>query len=76
MRKLTAWQYVTLDGVVEAPEKWVMPAGVVAGLFIWISAAATGAGLGLWTLLAAGVNAVAVAVLVLGMSRSSVPASA
>jgi dihydrofolate reductase len=25
MRKLTAWQYVTLDGVVEAPEKWVMP---------------------------------------------------
>jgi dihydrofolate reductase len=25
MRKLKAWQYVTLDGVVEAPEKWVMP---------------------------------------------------
>jgi dihydrofolate reductase len=25
MRKLTAWQYVTLDGVVEAPERWVMP---------------------------------------------------
>jgi dihydrofolate reductase len=25
MRKLSAWQYVTLDGVVEAPEKWVMP---------------------------------------------------
>jgi dihydrofolate reductase len=24
MRKLKAWQYVTLDGVVEAPEKWVM----------------------------------------------------
>jgi dihydrofolate reductase len=25
MRKLKAWQYVTLDGVVEAPQKWVMP---------------------------------------------------
>jgi dihydrofolate reductase len=25
MRKLQAWQYMTLDGVVEAPEKWVMP---------------------------------------------------
>ncbi len=25
MRKLKAWQYITLDGVVEAPEKWVMP---------------------------------------------------
>jgi hypothetical protein len=25
MRKLSAWLYVTLDGVVEAPEKWVMP---------------------------------------------------
>lgn len=25
MRKLKAWQYVTLDGVVEAPERWVMP---------------------------------------------------
>ena len=25
MRKLKAWQYVTLDGVVEAPENWVMP---------------------------------------------------
>jgi dihydrofolate reductase len=25
MRKLNAWLYVTLDGVVEAPEKWVMP---------------------------------------------------
>jgi dihydrofolate reductase len=25
MRKLRAWVYVTLDGVVEAPEKWVMP---------------------------------------------------
>ena len=25
MRKLNAWQHVTLDGVVEAPEKWVMP---------------------------------------------------
>lgn len=25
MRKLMAWQYVTLDGVVEAPERWVMP---------------------------------------------------
>jgi len=25
MRKLRAWLYVTLDGVVEAPEKWVMP---------------------------------------------------
>lgn len=25
MRKIKAWQYVTLDGVVEAPEKWVMP---------------------------------------------------
>jgi dihydrofolate reductase len=25
MRKLNAWQYVTLDGVVEAPENWVMP---------------------------------------------------
>jgi dihydrofolate reductase len=24
MRELKAWQYVTLDGVVEAPEKWVM----------------------------------------------------
>jgi dihydrofolate reductase len=24
MRKLKAWQYVTLDGVVEAPENWVM----------------------------------------------------
>jgi dihydrofolate reductase len=25
MRKLKAWLYVTLDGVVDAPEKWVMP---------------------------------------------------
>ena len=25
MRKLKAWQYVTLDGVVEAPENWVIP---------------------------------------------------
>jgi hypothetical protein len=25
MRKLKAWQYLTLDGVVEAPENWVMP---------------------------------------------------
>ena len=25
MRKLKAWQYATLDGVVEAPENWVMP---------------------------------------------------
>lgn len=25
MRKLRAWLYATLDGVVEAPEKWVMP---------------------------------------------------
>jgi dihydrofolate reductase len=25
MRTLSAWLYVTLDGVVEAPEKWVMP---------------------------------------------------
>jgi dihydrofolate reductase len=25
MRKLRAWLYVTLDGVVEAPEDWVMP---------------------------------------------------
>lgn len=25
MRNLTAWLYITLDGVVEAPEKWVMP---------------------------------------------------
>jgi dihydrofolate reductase len=25
VRKLKAWQYVTLDGVVEAPENWVMP---------------------------------------------------
>jgi dihydrofolate reductase len=25
MRKLNAWLYVTLDGVVDAPEKWVMP---------------------------------------------------
>jgi dihydrofolate reductase len=25
MRTLKAWLYVTLDGVVEAPEKWVMP---------------------------------------------------
>jgi len=25
MRKLKAWLYTTLDGVVEAPEKWVMP---------------------------------------------------
>jgi dihydrofolate reductase len=25
MRKLKAWQYITLDGIVEAPEKWVMP---------------------------------------------------
>jgi dihydrofolate reductase len=24
MRKLKAWQYVTLDGVVETPENWVM----------------------------------------------------
>jgi dihydrofolate reductase len=24
VRKLSAWQYVTLDGVVEAPENWVM----------------------------------------------------
>jgi dihydrofolate reductase len=24
MRRLNAWQYVTLDGVVEAPENWVM----------------------------------------------------
>jgi dihydrofolate reductase len=27
MRKLKAWLYVTLDGVVEAPEKWVMGDG-------------------------------------------------
>ena len=25
MRKLEAWLYMTLDGVVEAPENWVMP---------------------------------------------------
>jgi dihydrofolate reductase len=25
MRKLKAWLYVTLDGVVEAPENWVLP---------------------------------------------------
>jgi dihydrofolate reductase len=25
MRELKAWLYVTLDGVVEAPEKWVIP---------------------------------------------------
>jgi dihydrofolate reductase len=25
MRTLRAWLYVTLDGVIEAPEKWVMP---------------------------------------------------
>jgi dihydrofolate reductase len=25
MRELKAWLYVTLDGVVEAPQKWVMP---------------------------------------------------
>jgi dihydrofolate reductase len=25
MRKLSAWLYITLDGVVEAPENWVMP---------------------------------------------------
>jgi dihydrofolate reductase len=25
MRKVKAWLYVTLDGVVEAPEKWVKP---------------------------------------------------
>jgi dihydrofolate reductase len=25
MRKLRAWLYVTLDGVVEAPQNWVMP---------------------------------------------------
>jgi dihydrofolate reductase len=25
MRKLRAWLYMTLDGVVEAPETWVMP---------------------------------------------------
>lgn len=25
MRKLNAWLYMTLDGVVEAPEKWVIP---------------------------------------------------
>jgi dihydrofolate reductase len=25
MRKLKAWLYMTLDGVVEAPEKWVIP---------------------------------------------------
>jgi dihydrofolate reductase len=25
MRKLKAWLYMTLDGVVEAPENWVMP---------------------------------------------------
>jgi dihydrofolate reductase len=25
MRKLSAWQYVTVDGVVDAPERWVMP---------------------------------------------------
>ena len=25
MRKIKAWLYVTLDGVVEAPERWVMP---------------------------------------------------
>jgi dihydrofolate reductase len=24
MRKIKAWQYVTLDGIVEAPENWVM----------------------------------------------------
>jgi dihydrofolate reductase len=27
MRNLKAWLYITLDGVVEAPEKWVMPDG-------------------------------------------------
>lgn len=25
MRKINAWLFMTLDGVVEAPEKWVMP---------------------------------------------------
>jgi dihydrofolate reductase len=25
MRKLNAWLYITLDGVVEAPERWVLP---------------------------------------------------
>jgi dihydrofolate reductase len=25
MREVKAWLYITLDGVVEAPEKWVMP---------------------------------------------------
>ena len=25
MRKINAWLFITLDGVVEAPEKWVMP---------------------------------------------------
>jgi dihydrofolate reductase len=25
MRKLKAWLYMTLDGVVEAPENWVIP---------------------------------------------------
>ena len=29
MRKLNAWLFVTLDGVVEAPEKWVMPDDVM-----------------------------------------------
>ncbi|MDX6521669.1 MAG: hypothetical protein QOF08_2274, partial [Gaiellales bacterium] len=24
MRKLNAWLFVTLDGVIEAPEKWVI----------------------------------------------------
>lgn len=27
MRKLNAWIYMTLDGVVEAPENWVIPDG-------------------------------------------------
>ena len=25
MRKINAWLFVTLDGVIEAPEKWVRP---------------------------------------------------
>jgi dihydrofolate reductase len=29
MRNLSAWLYVTLDGVIEAPEKWVMPDDVM-----------------------------------------------
>jgi hypothetical protein len=25
MRSINAWLFITLDGVVEAPENWVMP---------------------------------------------------